>query len=217
MPLTREQLINLLHLPLPELSPPGFDAEQLSGLRTLPSFCEHLKLIFGLRALEPLAERPAWERVEALLLAARILSSVGGVVTRTQTPTLTDSLAAATLALNDLLPVSEEKPVVLQLLCPEMILILHAQMDAQPEESVRCAAGLVRALWEFAVALRRSPGKGAVALYRPRLRGLDARCPLASRRPPPDIARRGSRGAELGEPGPDSGEDSLQARDRMRG
>ncbi|MCP4548371.1 MAG: hypothetical protein GY835_18070, partial [bacterium] len=48
MPLTREQLINLLHLPLPELSPPGLAPEQLSGLRTLPLFCEHLKLIYGL-------------------------------------------------------------------------------------------------------------------------------------------------------------------------
>ncbi|MCP4675909.1 MAG: hypothetical protein GY854_10470 [Deltaproteobacteria bacterium] len=164
MSLTREQLINLLHLPLPELSPPGFAVEQLSGLRTLPLFCEHLKLIYGLPALEPLADRPAREAVEALLLAARILSSVGGVATRTRDLTLTDSLAAARLVLNGRMPSSEANPVVLELLSAEKIWMHYAEMGGQPEESVRCGAGLVRALWEFADQLRQSPETSAGAL-----------------------------------------------------
>jgi len=165
MPLTREQLINLLHLPLPELSPPGLAAEQLSGLRTLPLFCEHLKLIYGLPALEPLAARPAGETVEALLLAVRIISSVGAVATLNPELTLTDALTAATLVLNGRRPSSEANPVVWKLLSVEKIWLYAAEMDGQPEESVRCAAGLVFALWSFADALRRSPDKGAVAIF----------------------------------------------------
>ncbi|MCP4546568.1 MAG: hypothetical protein GY835_08905 [bacterium] len=167
----KRQVTNLLFAPLPELNPPGFDPSRLAGLRALPGSCNELKLIYGLRALEPLAERPATAHVEALLLAVRILSAVGVVVSRIPTLTLTDCRFAASLALNRLRPGNEETPTVqadllrnpgvLQLLSAEMIWIHDAEIVGQSEEIVRCAAGMVLELWEFADQLRRCPGKCA--------------------------------------------------------
>ncbi len=41
-----DQVGALLFAPLPELCPPGLALEQLDGLRSLPLFCGHLKLIY---------------------------------------------------------------------------------------------------------------------------------------------------------------------------
>ena len=180
MTMPREQLVNLLHRPLPELTPPGFNAGELAGLRSLPCFCAQLKMIYGLRALAPLAERPASATVDALLLGARLLSSVGGFVSRnpTGTVTLTGLRFAAALTLIDLQPGNEEppgedaelfqSPGVVLLEAAEMAQLRRARGAGQSAESVVAAAGLLLELWDFADALRRSPGKSAGALIHER-------------------------------------------------
>ncbi len=76
MSMIRVYVADLLHTPLPDLSPPAFDGGQLHGLQKLPRFCAHLKLIYGLKALEPLAERPESENLEAIVFAARTPPSI---------------------------------------------------------------------------------------------------------------------------------------------
>jgi len=178
MTMPREQLVNLLHLPLPELTPPGFDAGELAGLRSLPCFCAQLKMIYGLRALAPLAERPASATVGALLLGSRLLSSVGRYVARNPTVTLTGLHTAAALTLIDLQPGNQEppgeeaelfqSPGVVLLEAAEMAQLRRARGAGQSAESVVAAAGLILELWDFAYALRRSPGKSAGALIHER-------------------------------------------------
>ncbi len=175
MSMIRVYVADLLHTPLPDLSPPRFDAWKLTA--PLPRFCDHLKLIYGLQALEPLAKRPETENFEALLYAVHILGSFGLVVSRVPDPRLSVFISASTLALNGLPPENEQPPVYQtdlirrpdyfsQLLLAEWRCLHYAKSIGYSDEIVRCVAGLILAVWEFADELQRSPGKGAVALFR---------------------------------------------------
>ncbi len=177
MSMIRVYVAYLLHTPLPDLSPPGFINEQLHGLQSLPRFCAHLKLLYGLRALEPLAKRPASETLEAIVFAARILSTVGAAVSHVPDPPLTYFIDAATLALNELLPENERTPVANAdlirtpgyfslLLAAEMRCLHAAKNNGHSDEIIRCAADLILAVWKLADEQRRTPGKGVVALFR---------------------------------------------------
>ncbi len=172
----RDRVRALLFAPLPELNPPGFSSEQLAGLRELPSFCEHLKLIFGLRALEPLAEGPPTATVATLTLAADLLSAVGSFAARNPNVTLGCFRDAATLTLIHLCPRKEEPPgeeaqllpapETLLLEAAELALLRRARSAGTSEESLGCAAGMLVALWELADHLRQSPGASPGELIR---------------------------------------------------
>ncbi len=173
MSMIRVYVADLLHTPLPDLSPPGFIAWKL--LSRLPRFCDDLKLVYGLQALEPLAERPERENFETLLLAVHTLGAVAVAVSRVPDPPLSVFIDAATLALNGLPPEDEQPPVDQTDLIgrPDYFSkLLTAEWDwlhgskSYSEEIVRCTARLILAVWEFADELQRSPGKGAVALFR---------------------------------------------------
>ncbi|MCP4657670.1 MAG: hypothetical protein GY856_19870, partial [bacterium] len=77
MTIPQREVASLLFAPLPELNPPGFDLNQLNGLRSLPAVGSELKLIYGLRALQPLAEHGADAIAAALTLVTEILSAFG--------------------------------------------------------------------------------------------------------------------------------------------
>lgn len=68
MAILETQVTNLLFAPLPELNPPSFSfgTDQLDGLGALPAFCDHLKLIFGLRRNQSDALRFAPSGLSAL-------------------------------------------------------------------------------------------------------------------------------------------------------
>jgi len=177
MSMIRVYVADLLHTPLPDLSPPAFDGAQLHGLQRLPRFCAHLKLLYGLQALEPLAERPESETLEALLFAARILSKVGAVVAGDTDPPLTDFIDAATLALNGLLPEDEKTPFdqadlirrpdyFSRLVTAESSCLEAAKSIGHSEEVIRGAADLILAVWKFADEHQRTPGQGVVAFFR---------------------------------------------------
>ncbi|MCP4571763.1 MAG: hypothetical protein GY838_05370 [bacterium] len=171
MSMIRVHVADLLHTPLPDLNPLGFDAGQMHCMQSLPRFCDHLKLIYGLKALELLAERSESENLEALVFAARILASAGAVVSLVPDAPLTVFIDTATLALNGLPPANEQPPVAQtdltrrpdyfsQLLWAEWRWLHYGKKFGHSAEVVRCTAGLILALWEFAPAPRRGPRRG---------------------------------------------------------
>ncbi|MCP4545772.1 MAG: hypothetical protein GY835_04815 [bacterium] len=184
MPLTREQLINLLHLPLPELSPPVFAAEHLYGLRSLTLLCRHIKLIYGLRALQPLAEHGPAAIVAALTLVTEILSAFGAFLSSNPETSLRDLRAAAVSILLDLRPGHEpvpdadlepfRSPQVVLLEAAEMAQLRRARSAGTSEEIVRGAALMVNEIWELAAELGRSPAGRACELINVRCWGSPA-------------------------------------------
>ncbi len=177
--MTREELNKMLHLPLPELRPAGFDAEQRAGLRSLTLLCRHLKLIYGLRALQPLAEHGPAAIVAALTLVTEILSAFGTFLSSNPETSLRDLRAAAVSTLLDLRPGHEpvpdpdiepfRSPQVVLMEAAEMALLRRAMSAGTSEEIVRGAARMVHELWELAEDLQRSSAGCACEL-------INARC-----------------------------------------
>lgn len=167
-----QQLTNLLFARLPELNPPGFSSEQHAGIRSLPAFCNHLKLIYGLRALEPLADGPPAATVGALSLSAELLAIIGGFVATNPDVNLTVLRDAAAHTVIHLRPRREESGQdaeappreTLLLEAAELALLRRARSAGRGEEKVCCAARMILLLWEFAEQLLQSPGENAGAL-----------------------------------------------------
>ncbi len=184
MPLTREQLINLLHLPLPELRPTGFDADQRAGLRSLHLLCRHLKLIYGLRALQLLAEHGPAAIATALTLVTEILSAFGTFLSSNPETSFRDLRAAAVSTLLDLRPGHEpipdadlepfRSPRVVLLEAAEMAQLRRAMSAGTSEEIVHGAGRMVHELWELADELQRSPAGRAWELINVRCWGSPA-------------------------------------------
>lgn len=163
----RDQVRALLFAPLPELDPSGFSPVQVAGLRALPTFCAQLKLIFGLRALEPLAERPPTATVDALSLTVELLAAVGSCIARNPDISMGSLLDAAILARGHLRPQPDEpgeaaqillSPATLLLEAAELFPLRRARSAGTSDEVLDGAADLLIALWQFADQLRQSPG-----------------------------------------------------------
>jgi len=167
-PTPGDQVGALLYASLPELNPPGFNPDQLAGLRALPSFCDQLKLIFALPALEPLAERPPVAALRTLTLTAELLAAVGRCVDRNPDVTLSSLRAAATLTQIHLRPRQDQPPgeeaelllarEIVLLEAAELALLRRARSAGTSEEILGCAAGMLVALWDLADQLRQTPG-----------------------------------------------------------
>ncbi len=165
-PPARDQVRALLFAPLPELNPPGFRPDQLAGLRALPAFCGQLKLVFGLRALEPLANSPPAAILEALTLTAELLAAVGRYVARSSDEVPLRSLRDAAILTRIHLRARPDAPrteeplarETLFLEAAELALLRRARSAGTSEVLLGCAAGMLVALWQLADQLRQSPG-----------------------------------------------------------
>ncbi|MCP4656396.1 MAG: hypothetical protein GY856_13365, partial [bacterium] len=131
-----------------------------------------LKLIYAFKALEPLAERPPDAAYRTLHLTAEILAALGHYAAR-RPVSLTAFRLAAALTVIDLRnpygsPLEEAEifltPQVLHLEGEALMPMRRAMRAGKSEEILRCAAGMVLELWEFADQLRQSPEPSAGAL-----------------------------------------------------
>ncbi len=208
MLISESQIAKLLFRLVAELNPTGLDLNQLHGLRSLPTGGSELKLIYGLRALQPLAKHGPTAIAAALTLVTEILSAFGAFHSRNPDTTVTDLRAAAVSTLIDLRPGHEpvpdadvenfRSPQVVLLEAAEMAQLRRARSAGKSEEIVHGAAGMVHELWVFADELQRSPAGRAGELNHVRcwgspattkvLRVLGLEGPLDGR-PQPDIAR----------------------------
>ncbi|MCP4548718.1 MAG: hypothetical protein GY835_19850, partial [bacterium] len=109
--LPERQFFEILFAPIPELNtPPNLDPNQIHGLRALRAVGREIKLIYGLRALEPLAEHGPAAIATALTLVTEILSVLGAFLSRNPDTSLADLRAAAVSTLLDLRPGHEPVP-----------------------------------------------------------------------------------------------------------
>ncbi len=169
---------------LRDLNPPGLDPNQLHGMRSLRTVGRELKLIYGLRALQPLAEHGPVAIATALTLVTEILSALGTFLSRNPDTTLADLRAAAVSTLLDLRrghePVPDadvepfRSPQVVFLEAAEMAQLRRARSTGTSEEIVHGAARMVHELWEFADELGRSPAGRACELIHVRCWGSPA-------------------------------------------
>ncbi|MCP4550389.1 MAG: hypothetical protein GY835_28350, partial [bacterium] len=167
MAIKEEQGTSLLSTPLRDLDTPDPESNQLHGLWARLPVGSELKLIYGLRALEPLAEHGQAAIGAALTLGTEILSALGTFLSRNPDTTLADLRAAAVSTLLDLRPGHEpvpdadvepfRSPQVVLLEAAEMAQLRRARSAGTSEEIVHGAARMVHELWEFADELGRSP------------------------------------------------------------
>ncbi|MCP4549747.1 MAG: hypothetical protein GY835_25105, partial [bacterium] len=175
---------NLVFKPLSELNPPDMVPNQLHGLRALRAVGREIKLIYGLRALEPLTAHGPAAIATALTLVTEILSVLGAFLSRNPDTTLADLRAAAVSTLLDLRPGHEpvpdadvepfRSPRVVLLEAAEMAQLRRARSAGTSEEIVHGAARMVHELWEFADELGRSPAGRACELINVRCWGSPA-------------------------------------------
>ncbi|MCP4549319.1 MAG: hypothetical protein GY835_22935, partial [bacterium] len=173
-----------LFRPVAELKPPGLDPNQLSGLRSLRAVGRELKLIYCLRALQPLAEHGPVAIATALTLVTEILSALGTFLSRNPDTSLADLRAAAVSTLLDLRPGHEpvpdadvepfRSPQVVFLEAAEMAQLRRARSAGTTEEIVHGAARRVHEAWERADGLGRAPAGRAWELIHVRCRGSPA-------------------------------------------
>ncbi len=166
-PTPRVQVLHLLYAPLSELNPPGLAPGQLDSLYSIPE-SDRLRLIYALKALEPLAgQRPA-AGLEALTLTAEILAALDRF--RAKNPGASLRFAAAVTlidvrAQHGRTPGDEAEifltPEILHLEAEAMRPIWRTRSAGKSGEILRCAAEMVLELWESIDQLRRSPGKSA--------------------------------------------------------
>ncbi len=180
----RGHFANLLFATIPALNTPDMVPNQLHGLRSWSAVGSELKLIYGLRALEPLAEHGPAAIATALTLVTEILSAFGAFLSRNPDTSLADLRAAAVSTLLDLRPGHEpvpdadvepfRSPQVVFLEAAEMAQLRRARSAGTSEEIVRGAARMVHELWEFADELGRSPAGRAWELIHVRCWGSPA-------------------------------------------